>query len=216
MQILHPFSGLIQDYSKWEGKCEGPKSCALCGSKRALKAHGFYSRTAVDVDWEGVIWIPRFLCRACRRTISLLPGCLLPYWRFTIRVMASFLNARLGEGQPLKASAEAAHQPEASYQRGQHWVRRFTCQAETLSASLASIARPPVAAPSFVAKALTMLNEAGWVQAHRFLFGQVHAHLLGWPRWLAPAGLGVRLRRAVGSGAGPVQSTCVDGPDPPA
>jgi hypothetical protein len=58
--------------------------------------------------------------------------------------------------------------------------------------SLATLAAP-VAAPDFVVKALQMLESIGWIAAHRFLFSQLRAHLLGWPASLVPDG---RLLRA--------------------
>jgi hypothetical protein len=33
-----------------------------------------------------------------------------------------------------------------------------------------------------------MLQSIGWIAAHRFLFSQLRAHLLGWPHFLAPQG----------------------------
>jgi hypothetical protein len=33
-----------------------------------------------------------------------------------------------------------------------------------------------------------MLESIGWITAHRFLFSELRAHLLGWPRFLAPQG----------------------------
>jgi hypothetical protein len=73
------------------------------------------------------------------------------------------------------------------YQRGQFWIRRFRAQAETLCAALAALTKP-VPAPNFVHRALTMLQSAGWIATHRFLFAGVRCHLLGWPRGLAPDG----------------------------
>src|SRR2546426_2139434 len=61
--------------------------------------------------------------------VSLLPEFVLPYLRFTIRMMGMFLKARLAESQTLRAAAEAAKQKDAPYQRGQGWVRRFRRQA---------------------------------------------------------------------------------------
>jgi hypothetical protein len=73
------------------------------------------------------------------------------------------------------------------YQRGQFWIRRFQRQAAALCAALAALAAPP-AAPSFVRRALEMLQSIGWVTAHRFLFADLRFHLLGWPAFLAPDG----------------------------
>jgi hypothetical protein len=65
-----------------------------------------------------------------------------------------------------------------------------------LCAALAALTRPALA-PDFVSRALQMLESAGWIAAHRFLFAALRYHLLGWPRGLAPAG-----RRATFSPAG--------------
>ena len=93
---------------------------------------------------------------------------------------------------------ETAHQAGMPYQRGQQWVRRFRHQAESVSAALAALVRPMVAA-DFVNKAVQMLEETGWVQGHRFLFEHLRRHLLGWPEFLAPAGIAVTMRERVQS-----------------
>jgi hypothetical protein len=46
----------------------------------------------------------------------------------------------------------------------------------------------PTPAPDFVHRSLAMLESAGWISAHRFLFARVRQHLLGWPPSLAPDG----------------------------
>jgi hypothetical protein len=81
------------------------------------------------------------------------------------------------------------------YQRGQFWVRRFQKQAVALCAALAAWTAP-VAASSFVARGLQMLQSIGWMAAHRFLFADLRFHLLGWPAFLAPQGRVAALRTA--------------------
>lgn len=217
MQMLHPFLGSIQQYIE---ECEEseryrPRSCPQCDSKQRLARHGFYRRSVVDVELECVIRVRRYLCRACRRTVSLLPEFVLPYLRFTIRMMGMFLKARLAEGQTLRAAAEGANQKDAPYQRGQGWVRRFIGQAGNVSAALAGLVQP-AAAPDFVTKAMSMLEQTGWVEGHRFLFERLRVHLLGWPRFLAPSGIAVRNGRVIASRGTPPHSTCMDSESPPA
>ena len=213
MQMLYPFEGSIQQYiervssSEEANRCR-PASCPQCESKRELVCHGFYRRSVADLDSECVIRVRRYLCTACRRTVSLLPEFALPYLRFTIMVIGVFLKARLVIGQTLKAAAETAGQVGMPYQRGQQWVRRFQGQAESLCGALAALVRPSVAG-DFVKKAIQMLEETGWVGAHRFLFDQLRQHLLGWPEFLAPTGVPVTIRRPVLSAAGPPQNTCI-------
>jgi len=218
MQMLYPFAGSIQQYiarvgSGQEANHCRPASCPQCESKQPLVCHGFYKRTVGDVDCDCVIRVRRFLCSACRRTVSLLPEFALPYLRFTILVIGAFLKARLLIGQTLKAAAETAHQAGMPYQRGQQWVRRFQRQAESVSAALSALAQPIVAC-DFVRKAIVMLEETGWVAAHRFLLQHLRQHLLGWPDFLAPAGIAVTMPVAIRSNRGSPQSTCMDSNSP--
>jgi hypothetical protein len=128
--------------------------------------------------------VRRYLCESCRRTVSLLPEFALPYLRSSIVLIALFLVARLLQGQTLK---RAAALPAMAYQRGQFWLRRFRRQAEALCVALAALTIPAPAA-NFVERAARMLEASGWIASHRFLFGRLRAHLLGWPPSLAPTG----------------------------
>lgn len=197
MQILHPFAGSVQQYNEQLSNPDAhrPNHCPQCQTRRPLRAHGFYTRTLIDTAFDGVIRVRRYLCHACRRTVSLLPEFILPYLRSSVMVIALFLIARLFRGQTIEAAARAAP-PPMPYQRGQLWIRRFRTQAASLCAALAALTQP-TPAPDFVHRALAMLQSLGWIAAHRFLFAGVRCHLLGWPRGLAPDG-----RRAAFPSAG--------------
>jgi hypothetical protein len=134
MQILHRFAGSIQRYSE---DLSGPDRyrrdhCPQCEAHRPLTAHGFYTRTLVDSTFHGTICVRRYLCRCCKRTVSLLPEFALPYLRLGIVVIAMFLVARVLLGLTLKTAADAAKLAVMPYQRGQFWVRRFRQQAARL------------------------------------------------------------------------------------
>ena len=197
MQILHPFTGSVQHYlgAAVDQHQHRPTHCPQCAAKHPLKAHGFYTRTIMDTAFEGLIRIRRYLCAACRRTVSLLPGFALPYLRSTVTVIALFLVARLLHNQALKAALPS----ETPYQRGQFWLRRFGLQAESLCVSLAAITKP-APAPNFIQRALHMLQTSGWIPAHRFLFTNLRQHILGWPASLAPAGQRLTLDSLASSG----------------
>lgn len=197
MQILHPFAGSVQQYNEQLSNPDAhrPGHCPQCQTKHPLSAHGFYTRTLIDTACDGVIRVRRYLCRACQRTVSLLPEFVLPYLRSSLTVIALFLMARLLRGQTLQTAAQT-EPPAMPYQRGQFWIRRFRAQAEALCAALAALTKPTPAS-GFLHRALTMLESTGWIAAHRFLFAGVRCHLLGWPRGLAPDG-----RRTAFSSAG--------------
>jgi Domain of unknown function (DUF6431) len=196
MQILHPFTGSIQQYLEQlsDPARYRPEHCPQCQAKPPLTAHGFYYRSLADPEFDGDIPVRRYLCHACKRTVSLLPQFALPFLRFSIPVIALFLIARLLNGCTLKAAAQAAAQPAMPYQRGQFWSRRFQKQAERLCAALAALTTPQPA-PNFLTRALDMLQTIGWIPAHRFLFAGLRTHLLGWPSFLAPQSLPSRSGR---------------------
>jgi transposase-like protein len=188
MQILHPFSGSVQQYSEQlsDPNLYRPSHCPQCLAQHPLTAHGFYLRTLIDVAFDGIIRVRRYLCQSCKRTVSLLPEFSLPYLRAGIVVISLFLLAHLLQGQTLVAAGKAT-QTSMPSQRGQFWVRRFRRQAEGLCAALAALTQP-VPATNFVGRALGMLESTGWIAAHRFLFAELRCHLLGWPRCLVPDG----------------------------
>jgi hypothetical protein len=198
MQILHRFAASIQEYLKQISDPDlcRPDHCPLCDAQHSLIARGYYNRALVDLEFDDFIRIRRYLCVFCRRTVSLLPEFALPYLRFSISIISLFLVARLLEGRTLKAAAAAASQPNMPYQRGQFWIRRFRTQAVGLCAALAA-RTAVISAANFVAKALHMLQSIGWISAHRFLFSELRIHLLGWPRFLAPAGIPVPFQPSV-------------------
>src|SRR5262249_43196349 len=149
-----------------------PDRCPLCRARACFLAHGFYYRTLVHVQFDESIPVRRYLCRLCRRTVSLLPDFILPYLRHSIAIMSFFLVSTLPVARSLGGAAGASLQPGMPYQRGQFWVRRFRKQAAGLCAALAS-STAVVTAPDFIIRALRMLGTIGWIPAHRFLFGQL-------------------------------------------
>lgn len=197
MQILYLVLGSIQQYVRDIQKSSAADRyrlgrCPLCQARSCLLAHGFYYRTLVHKDFDDSIPIRRYLCRDCRRTVSLLPDFALPYLRHSTVIIGLFLVSRLLAGRGLAEAAHAAFQPGMPYQRGQFWVRRFRKQAAGLCAALVSLTAA-VEATDFVTRALQMLEATGWIAAHRFLFGELRVHLLGWPRFLIPRGVPITI-----------------------
>src|SRR5438045_8288829 len=109
---------------------------------------------------DGRFPVRRYVCRFCKRTVSLLPDFALPYLRFGLSLIRLFLVARLLIGQSLRAAGRAARQAHMPYQRGQFWIRRFQKQAVALCAALASLTTA-VAAADFLTRALPMLDTIG-------------------------------------------------------
>lgn len=58
-----------------------------CLKKVPPKKHGFYSRNAIDIDFDGRIAIRRYYCKYCKRTISYLPSFCLPYFQYALEII---------------------------------------------------------------------------------------------------------------------------------
>ena len=120
MQILHPFAGSVTQYAEEISDPDRyrPDHCPQCHAKQPLIGHGFYQRTLVDAGFDGVISVRRYLCRLCKRTVSLLPEFALPWLRFSITVISLFLVARLLQGLTLAAAAQIAFKPPCRIRAG--------------------------------------------------------------------------------------------------
>ncbi|HUQ94233.1 MAG TPA: DUF6431 domain-containing protein [Bryobacteraceae bacterium] len=155
MEILHPFAGSVQQYTEQQYTEQfsdpdryPPSHCPQCQAKPPLTAHGFYIRTLIGSHFDGTIRVRRYLCQACKRTVSLLPEFALPFLRASIAVIAVFPVTRLFQGETLASAGKAAN-TSMPYQRGQFWMLRFSQQTEGLCAALAALTKP-VSAPNFV------------------------------------------------------------------
>jgi transposase len=59
--------------------------CPCCKGVVRMDKHGFYWRNALEREVELKIPIRRLRCPSCRKTASLLPDFLLPYFQHTLR-----------------------------------------------------------------------------------------------------------------------------------
>jgi len=83
-----------QDYTQRFREVEWPilKACPICGAHAKLLGHGWYRRNALPTrETELVVMIHRLLCPACRKTVSLLPSFLLPFFQYTTRFVVKSL-----------------------------------------------------------------------------------------------------------------------------
>ena len=69
--------------------------CPCCQAGVRLTRHGFYQRNVLLEANEFRINICRYFCPSCRRTVSLLPHFLLPYFQHTREVLLKSLQETL-------------------------------------------------------------------------------------------------------------------------
>ncbi len=97
MQILWKAPMSLEEYVALGKAVEFPvpEECPVCRRKVNLKRHGWYLRYAAREDLEVQVSIPRLLCPACRKTISLLPSFLIPRFQRTVGFIVKVLGKKL-------------------------------------------------------------------------------------------------------------------------
>lgn len=93
MIIPHHFPVTIETYRVRGKQNDFPTftCCPLCRAMNTLLRHGYYERNAIEEEVCHRITICRLKCPDCRKTFSILPNFLLPYFQHTLAFMIRIL-----------------------------------------------------------------------------------------------------------------------------
>jgi hypothetical protein len=72
-----------------------PRQCFSCGAVGAVRGHGHRVRAAREGDKREPVRVHRLLCRACTKTFSHLFAFLVPWKRYTARVISRAIQCYL-------------------------------------------------------------------------------------------------------------------------
>lgn len=105
MVILANFGLDVQQYCRQFSQLVFPRpdACPVCGAVDHLIGHGSYGRTVCDQHNVFTIRVKRFLCKVCRRTLSLLPTFCLPYRHYLAWTIQRVISLRLQTDSSWKA-----------------------------------------------------------------------------------------------------------------
>lgn len=95
--LPYDFGILIDEYAERGKKNDFPEieRCPHCKGRTCLARHGFYWRNAITAAELYRLPICRLICPSCRKTVSLLPTFLLPYFQHTVNVILEKLHNNL-------------------------------------------------------------------------------------------------------------------------
>ena len=191
MHIVAQNGGSEEEYSQEGFVCPG--ACLLCGEVGNLIGHGYYWRKPKGMQGGGKIWIKRWLCKLCHRTISVLPDFLLSYRHYVVPVVQAVIEARCGCGRSWAAVvAECAEAGAPARRTMQRWCGSFAEQAwRWLGAVQATLAQQDSGSP-WLDPHGEALQAQGPAQA---LLG-AGEHLLAWGKtcWVETVGYGLNDR----------------------
>jgi hypothetical protein len=95
MQRIYPSPWTPEQYIQGEAHRQiiAESICPICHSATSLQGHGYYWRYLISLVGEVLrIWVARFLCPLCRRTVSYLPDFVLTYRAIQTKTFAAFLD----------------------------------------------------------------------------------------------------------------------------
>jgi transposase-like protein len=95
MQMILMTDMKAEDYNKWVKENDVPDiptKCPMCEKFTEFKKHGFYPRTAVTLEAIYLIYVRRYRCTKCGRTLSFLPQFCHPKFQYSILVIFLFLR----------------------------------------------------------------------------------------------------------------------------
>jgi transposase-like protein len=134
MPILADYGCNEQEYIDQEKHKDSvcPVSCPWCGGESCLIGHGYYQRKAKDEQRAYFIWVKRWLCKICHRTLSVLPNFLFCYRHYLVRVIQAVVVAFYECGQNWKQVPEScAQQGTPGLRTMQRWCKAFAKHAPT-------------------------------------------------------------------------------------
>ena len=100
MVIIVEFHCLVHEYIDQFGRLDFPRPavCPNCHATGVFIGHGSYPRHPVDATRDYRLRIKRWLCTACRHTLSLLPSFLLRFRHYLLEVISAVVVARFEDG----------------------------------------------------------------------------------------------------------------------
>ncbi|SDI89420.1 DUF6431 domain-containing protein [Natribacillus halophilus] len=104
MILFHDFGADLKTYAEKGPANDFPTfhSCPACSSINTLHRHGFYWRYGITEEGAEYIPICRLRCPSCKKTFSILPDFLIPYYQHTLHTVvdriATVLQKEKGSG----------------------------------------------------------------------------------------------------------------------
>lgn len=126
--IVAEFGSDVQSYARAFAHLTIPRpsDCPHCDAVGRLIGHGTYPRCVVDPLQAIPIRVKRWLCAACRKTVSILPTFCLPWRHYGASVIQTVLDGRFvghTSWSAIRRHFQPADLPTATTCR--EWVRAF-------------------------------------------------------------------------------------------
>ena len=132
MQISFFTNHSIRMFSKKNSKSfpDAPERCPFkdCTMPVKLQKHGYYSRFFISKSFLGRIYIRRYICPVCGKTVSMLPMFCIPRFQYSANDIIKTLRGFYHSGSSLKQFIEQlkADFPALERRHINYYRRRIT------------------------------------------------------------------------------------------
>lgn len=121
-----------------------PEACPDCGATLCFWVRSYYFRWAVEGEIEEIIPVPRYTCKECGLTVTVLYSFLVPYRQFTGQIVAAGVQQYIQEFKEYRDVAgeiAAENLGDEDMQRPNHsqvwfWVEAFASKCMNFLAVL--------------------------------------------------------------------------------
>jgi len=127
MIYSHDFGISTEEYEALGKENEFPvfEICLNCKAWGEIHRHGFYWRNKISKE-EGIkIPICRYKCTSCRKTITVLPDFLIPYFQHTIHTILHIIQQTLEKKQIQTISRQLTRFYLKRFLQNKNWVHSF-------------------------------------------------------------------------------------------
>ena len=193
--IVAEFGCEIQEYVQrgLEHICARPGNCPNCQAVGQMIGHGYYWRQPKDGGKGWLIRIKRWKCKACGKTVSVLPSFVLRFRHYLLEVIANALALRF-ENQAswaeVRAGCSSAGMP------GEQTIRRWCVSYGEQAERWLGTVQSTLAKQDSLSTWLDAHGESAQAQNTGQALLTASEHLLGWAKmeWAQLSNYGLKKR----------------------
>lgn len=175
MQIIFDTSHSAMDFSSMNSEIfpSAPSRCPFrdCSMPVRLKEHGYYKRFIISKSFCGILYIRRYICPICGRTVSMLPVFCLQYFQYSALDILNILCELYLKGIPLNRLIKKMKRDFSSIERRNinYYRKRIILNRKLIQYGLNLIS------PEFIFIG-TIPENQGWVKAFLEIVLRLHPH----------------------------------------
>lgn len=175
MQIIFDTSNPAIDFTNMNSDIfpAAPNKCPFkgCSMPVQLKKHGYYKRYFISKSFSGVLYIRRYICPVCGKTVSMLPVFCIQYFQYSALEILNILCELYLKGISLNSLVKKLKKdlPFIDRRTINYYRKRLLSNRKLIQYGLNLIS------PEFIF-AGTIPENQDWVKAFLEIVTKIHPH----------------------------------------